>query len=82
MAAARFSSRTEDEIAVLRKANKSAAATFRSYLKENNQPTDFETFDKVRLNEAHDTKKKNKLTTELKYRRILRQRIDYLCVRK
>jgi len=61
MAAARFSPRTEDEIAVLRtelnakstiKANKRAAATFRSYLSEKNQPTDFENFDKVRLNEA------------------------------
>ena len=61
MAAARFSSRTEEEIVVLRmelnakstiKANKRAAATFRSYLSEKNQPTDFENFDKVRLNEA------------------------------
>ena len=53
MAAARFSSRTEDEIAVLRTelnakstitANKRAAATLRSYLSEKNQPTDFENF--------------------------------------
>ena len=61
IAAARFSSRREDEIAVLRtelnaktniKANKRAATTFWSYLSEKNQPTDFENFDKIRLNEA------------------------------
>jgi hypothetical protein len=48
MAAARFSSRTKSTI----NANKRAAATFRSYLSEKNQPTDFANFDKVRLNEA------------------------------
>ena len=79
MAAARFSSRTEDEIAVLRtelnakstiKANKRAAAKFRSQLGEKNQPTDFENFDKVRLNHRRLCRVKNIVAMYIKYHKV------------
>ena len=61
MAEERFASRSEEEISKIRtelsskntqKSNKKAAGILRAYLIEKHQPSNFETFDTIRLNEV------------------------------